>query len=334
LLGEAYFMRAFFHFYLVNLFGDVPLMTTSDWRVNAVMHRTPKDTAYKQIIADLKSAQGLLSENFLQADRVTPGGERIRPTKGAAAALLARVYLYTKDWTNAEMQATIVIDDSQLFSLHSLDETFTKNNPEAIWQIQYVTPDQGTEGYHFILTEEPGYNRPTYLSSFLLEKFEAGDQRKAKWISSFTTTPDPPALPVTYYFPYKYKSSTVSTQQNGVYPEPSENLVVLRLAEQYLIRAEARAQQNKISESQSDLNIIRTRAGLANTTATTQTILLTAILHERQVELFTEWGHRWFDLKRTGAVDTVMTKVLPVKRPGFTWNTTGNCILYITTTFS
>ncbi|HEY4197438.1 MAG TPA: RagB/SusD family nutrient uptake outer membrane protein, partial [Mucilaginibacter sp.] len=92
-----------------------------------------------------------------------------------------------------------------------------------------------------------------------------------------------------------------------------------RLAEQYLIRAEARSQEGNVSGAQSDLNVIRNRAGLANTTASTQTTLLTAILHERQVEMFTEWGHRWLDLKRTGTVDAVMSLVLPAKGGGG-WN--------------
>jgi hypothetical protein len=95
--------------------------------------------------------------------------------------------------------------------------------------------------------------------------------------------------------------------------------MVLRLGEQYLIRAEARAQQNKISDAQSDLNIIRTRAGLPNTTASDKNSLLSEIFHERKVELFSEWGHRWLDLKRTNAVDAVMSIVTPLKANGQQW---------------
>jgi hypothetical protein len=94
--------------------------------------------------------------------------------------------------------------------------------------------------------------------------------------------------------------------------------MMLRLAEQYLIRAEARGQQNNISGAQADLNVIRNRAGLPNTTAATQSDLLSAILHERQVELFTELGQRLLDLKRTNNVDNVMRVVTPLK--GGTWN--------------
>lgn len=83
--------------------------------------------------------------------------------------------------------------------------------------------------------------------------------------------------------------------------------MVLRLAEQYLIRAEARVRQNNISGGQSDLNAIRNRSGLPNTTANDQGSLLLAIEQERRVELFTEWGHRWFDLKRTERAEAVLS---------------------------
>jgi hypothetical protein len=98
----------------------------------------------------------------------------------------------------------------------------------------------------------------------------------------------------------------------------NENSVILRLAEQYLIRAEARAQINSnLAGSQSDLNKVRNRAGLANTTATTQSTLLTAIANERKVELFGEFSHRWFDLVRTGQVNTVIGALKPT-----TWKPT------------
>jgi hypothetical protein len=94
--------------------------------------------------------------------------------------------------------------------------------------------------------------------------------------------------------------------------------MVLRLAEQFLNRAEARAQKNDISGAQSDLNMIRSRAGLPPTTASTQSDILNAIYHERQVEYFSEWGNRWLDLKRSGRVDSVMTVITPLK--GGSWS--------------
>ena len=152
-------------------------------------------------------------------------------------------------------------------------------------------------------------SNPVYLSSFLLSAYEPGDQRRVSWVGSKTVGTN------TYYYPFKYESATFNTPV-------TEYLMVLRLAEQFLIRAEARAQQSNLSGAASDLNMIRNRAGLTNTTATTQADMLTAIYHERQVELFTEWGHRWLDMKRIGNIDAVMggsTGVCQAK--GGTWNT-------------
>jgi hypothetical protein len=102
----------------------------------------------------------------------------------------------------------------------------------------------------------------------------------------------------TYYYPYKYKIVSNATI--------SEYSMVLRLAEQYLIRAEARV-QNNLPGAIGDLNVLRARASLpALSTTLSPAQVTTAIEHERQVELFTEFGHRWLDLKRTGRADAVL----------------------------
>lgn len=310
LLGESKFLRAFFHFYLVNFYGDIPLTTSSDWRINSIANRTPKQEVYKQIINDLKEAKDMLTDKYVKSDALTSyaanSEERVRPTRWAAQALLARVYLYIGDWQNAETEASEVIGSSS-FGLNTLDAAFKKNNKEAIWQIQYTNTSFGTEGFHFLLTTQPNGTTPTYLSNFLLNAFDSADNRKKMWIDSFS------ASGKTFYYPRKYR-----IQSN---PNNTEYFMVLRLAEQFLIRAEARVQQNKIGESQADMNAIRNRAGLVNISSNDKSSLLASILHERQVELFTEWGHRWFDLKRTGNIDAIMSVVYPTKKIGGMWNT-------------
>jgi len=82
--------------------------------------------------------------------------------------------------------------------------------------------------------------------------------------------------------------------------------MIFRLGEQYLIHAEAAAELGQLGTALSDLNTVRARAGLPASTASTQAALLTAIMHERQVELFSEWGNRWLDLVRTGTAATVL----------------------------
>jgi hypothetical protein len=315
LLGEAKFLRAYVYFNLVNLFGDVPLVLSTDFKLNSHLVRSSKDLIYQQIIADLQEAKDLLSEEYLKANALTPysGGteERIRPTRWSAIAMLARVYLYTQQWMQAEAQSTLVINRSTIFRLTSLNEVFLKNSSETIWALQPVTTGNVTntqDAYLFIIPPTGPNTYPgntVYLSSQQLNSFEKNDQRKTNWVSFVTVGSE------TFYFPFKYK---VNTPNSSV----TEYLMMLRLGELYLIRSEARAEQNNISGSQDDLNEIRNRAGLLNTIANDKPSLLTAILHERQVELFTELGHRWFDLKRTGKIDEVMNVVTPLK--GGTWN--------------
>jgi len=311
LLGEAKFLRAFFYFYLVNLYGDLPLAVATDYKVNALLPRASKDEVYKQIISDLNDAHDLLSPDYLAGNLIKYSGlpERVRPTKWAAAALLAKAYLYKgNDYDNAENKSTELISNLSIYSLDTLNGVFLKNSKEAIWQLQPVNNGRNTEEARtFILTTSgPTTNtaRPVFLSDTLLNSFQAGDQRKSKWVNSVVTT----GSGIKYYYPFKYKNNSAAV---------TEYLMVLRLGEQYLIRAEARIQKGNPSGALSDLNTIRQRAGLTDYSGPTdKNSLLAAILHERQVELFTEWGSRWLDLKRTETLDALMTVVTPKKTAG------------------
>lgn len=314
LLGETKFMRAFINFYLINLFGDVPLVMSTDWEVNANLSRTSRLKVYEQVITDLKDAQELLSADYLDGTVSQIAEDRLRPTKWAAIALMARVYLYIGDYPKAESQATEIINHSSLYRLTDLNSSFLMNAAEAIWQLQPTFEGHNTEDAWVFVIPATGptdatnssMDHPVYLSSFLLNSFELGDKRRVNWVDSVIANGS------VYYYPFKYKSASLD--------EPlTEYLMVLRLGEQYLIRAEARAQQNNINGAQEDLNAIRRRAGLGNSAAGDKASLLAAILHEKQVELFTEWGHRWFDLKRTGTIDAVMTAVTPQKTSGAPW---------------
>ncbi len=297
LTGEAKFVRAFWNFYLTNCYGDVPLANSTSYTVNKSLARTPQAEVYQQIVNDLTDAQSLMSERFVDASDTTETSERVRPSKWAATALLARVYLYTKDYGKAEAQATAVINNTNYFSLATdLNQVFLANSTEAIWQLGVPSPNlyNTPEGYFFILQGEPSTQA---ISDELIAAFEPDDQRFVNWVNSYTT-PDPPT--VTYYYPFKYK----------IFDDPSvsEYSTIFRLAEQYLIRAEARAHGagTGLTGAISDLNEIRTRAGLPDYAGTEdEPSVASAILHERQVEFFTE-GHRWFDLIRTNSVNSVL----------------------------
>ena len=316
LLGEAFFVRAFCYFYLVNLYGDVPLAISSDYKVNASLTRAPKVQVWQQIVNDTKNAGSLLNINFIYSDGMTVTSERTRPNKWAAVALAARVYLYTGDWRDAELASDSLISGIAPFPLGlapNLDSVFLMNSSEAIWQLQPVSasPTNTQDGYMFIIPNtgpNDNYN-PVYLSADLLSSFEPNDLRRngGHWLDSTIVGS------TTYFYPYKYKVNDPSATV-------SEYEMVFRLGEQYLIRAEARARLGNITGALSDLDSIRIRAGLPNYAgAADQASILAAILHERQVELFTEWGNRWLDLKRTANIDAVMTAACPHK--GRVWNT-------------
>ena len=293
LRGEALFIRAFCHFYLVNLFGDVPLVTHTNYEVNMVKTRTPGDSVYMQIINDLATAQDLLEERYVKT-------ERVRPNRSTATAFLARVYLYRKNWVQAEDQATLVINNPAYRLNDTLSRVFLQNSEEAIWQLMPNTPTYNTwEGANFILTAAPGTGdgSAAALNPVLVNAFEEGDLRKSEWVDSIMVDT------TAYFFPYKYKIK----RSNFL----TEYSMVLRLAEQYLVRAEARTYRNNFIGARRDINVIRRRAGLPAVTANTLPELLMAIEHERRVELFTEWGHRWLDLKRTGHASAVLAGVKP-----------------------
>lgn len=293
LLGEALFIRAFCYFYLVNLWGDVPLALTTNYRQTNQLPRSPVAEVYAQIASDLRQAKTLLPPGYAHA-----AGERVRPSRQAAAALLARVSLYTGEWADAETQAAEVIADGAIYLLVPLAEAFLRNSGEAIWQL--VPPNFTTnEGNAFIPPNATSLPPAVALSPQVLGLFHADDLRAAQWIGQTE------ALGDTYHYPYKYKIRG-NTQAHVEYS------MVLRLAEQYLIRGEARVRQGNLAGARADVDAIRGRAGLGSLPeGMDQQQLLDEIADERSRELFAEWGHRWLDLKRTGRVDVVLQAAKP-----------------------
>lgn len=324
LLGEAKFLRGLCFFYLLNLYGDVPLALTTDYAKNSKLPRSDEAEVYAQIIEDLNEAKDLLSANYLDGNLLNTTIERVRPTKWAASALLARVYLYIHEWAKAEEQSISIINNASLYNLDTLNGVFLKNSKEAIWQLQPNQIGYNTEDGRTFIIPPTGPNnnfkgQPAYLSSSLLNSFEVNDQRKSKWTNSITTSGG-----IAYNFSYKYKRSVndTSINVNTGTTNMKEYFMVLRLGEQYLIRAEARARQGNLVAAINDLDKIRGRANLSLVGITnpsiSETDLLNAILHERQVEMFTELGQRWFDLKRTGTIDAIMTSAALLKES--VWN--------------
>jgi len=296
LLGECEFWRAYCYFNLLNYFGAVPLVINTNALTNAKLPRTDTAKVYDQIVADLLDAKIRLTATY-GSYTIT---EKARINKYVVSAFLARVYLYRGNWTAAEAEATSVIG-SGLFNLETnFANVFLKTSNETIWQ-DAAPYYNGNTGVTVIGVTQMGVNWipsgtvPLFiLYDTLASSFETGDKRQTNWTQPITYNSK------TYYYPYKYKNRNTSVTGN-------EYNVMFRLAEQYLIRSEARARQGNISGAQDDINAIRTRAGLANTPATTPADLLTVLEHERWVELFTEMSDRWFNLKRTGRTDAVFS---------------------------
>ncbi|MBU2998139.1 RagB/SusD family nutrient uptake outer membrane protein [Cellulophaga baltica] len=285
--GELQVIRTFCYFYLVHLYGDIPLILSTDYTENALATRTDSALVVAQMETDLLEAIGCLEETYRTDTRQYCN-------KSVAYALLARVYLYTEQWDKAALFASAVISNNSTYALEEeLDQVFLKNSTEVVWHLE---PNYGytNEGNLFILSESPisSYINPVYLDETLFGIFDVEDKRQSNWFGAFESDA------ATFYYPYKYKVQITTG-------EATEYSVVLRLAELYLIRAEANYHTGDRTSALEDLNTLRLRAGLPIATESGAAIL-TAIKTARRKELFTEWGHRWMDLNRWQEADEVL----------------------------
>lgn len=294
LRGEALFIRALLHFHLTNLYSDIPYIKTTDYTANIKIGKIGTTQVYENVEDDLLLSEALLGIQYISS-------ERVRPNKATVQALLARLYLYSGRWAEAANSASAVLNNTTLYADdHNLETVFLKGNLGNIWQLMPDTDGRNTleaETYVFLQGPPP----VSALSVDFVNSFEAGDLRRTQWIKEVTNGTD------VWYHAYKYKA--YNNSQGSV-----EYSIVFRTAELYLIRAEARAQQGELITAQEDLNKIRNKAGLSNTSAVTKEQIISAIVKERKSELFTE-GHRFFDLKRA----SLLNEILPNTKPG--WDT-------------
>lgn len=295
LAGEMLFLRAYAYFLLVNLYGDVPLVDGTDVNKHARAGRIDAGAVYDQMIVDLTTATDQLPLAY-------PTAEKARATRWAALALLARISLYRERWKLAEAYASEVIESGN-FSLldgSAITEVFAEDNAEAIFQLatQQGYPTVSPQLLPTSATTVPQY----FLSADLLIDMEADDLRRSNWVGEMTVTVE--GEPTVYYFPRKY----INTATNIV---RSEYLNVLRLAELYLIRAEARAQLGNLVGGGNDVTKVRERAGVDVPMPEAASEMLAVIKRERRLELFMEGNHRFFDLKRWGMLDDEVGSMKP-----------------------
>lgn len=295
--GQALFIRAFIYFYLINTYGDVPLVLGTEYSQNMTKKRESSTRIYQQIISDLSSSGKLLDN---QKD--FPSSERTKITFFTVLALNARVNLYIKNWAKAEELSSKVISNTKDFQiLNNLDDVFLMNSREAIWQISPLGRGSSTtytrEGYIF----RGNNSSDLKLSENFITELNAEDRRTNQWIGY--------NLEKGFYYPQKYKDG----YSRGSITEYS---MVLRLAEQYLIRAEARVMLDNYEGAVKDLNVLRKRSGLEVLQLSNfpkgKEEIIDSIVKERKMEFFSEWGHRWFDLKRTGRATVVLPQIKPM----------------------
>ncbi|MBJ7880157.1 RagB/SusD family nutrient uptake outer membrane protein [Gelidibacter salicanalis] len=289
LKGEALFVRTLVHFYLNNLFGEIPYITSTDYVQNQKVSKTELEKINQMAIQDLIEAKAFLNDTY-------PSTERIRANRSVVSALLARVYLYNEKWQEAELESSYIIDNTAIYNLGpSLNEVFLKSSKTTILQLKPKKAGDNTdEAVSFLFSSAP----PPFiaLNPDLVSSFLDNDSRKRDWIKEVTDGDQ------IWYAPFKYK-------QNQNTKASQEYSVVMRLSEQYLIRAEARTHLGNLIGAKQDLNMIRNRAGLEDTTASNSSDLIEAILTERKFEFFAEHGHRWFDLKRLNKAEEVLGPV-------------------------
>lgn len=308
LKGEAYFMRAFFYFDLAKVYGYEPGKEVNGWNQSAVIRTEPvigfsaadlrtRNTnreVYNLIEADLQAAIGLLP---VVAKGTT---NAYRASKGAAEALLARVYLYDSKFAEAAAMASQAMttsgfanDGTGLLTPANYVEAFsTFPNPESLFEIEIRSNDWSTvDGVNNSVASLAANVLPSAqfivtASNELIASYETGDIRRATW----TETTRSGATGVVYR----------SNKWLGAKGDFLQNLPILRGAELYLIRAESRFRTGDEPGARADLNALRSKRGLGAVDAgLTGANLFSQILQERKVEFALE-GHRWFDLKRNG----------------------------------
>jgi hypothetical protein len=300
LVAEAKFLRAFYYFHLVRLFGNIPLVTTEVTSLDELTYPTRDDKAkvYEQIIKDLKDAETVLPATYT-------GSDQGRATRGAAKAFLASVYLTLKQYQLAADKSAELMAPGSVYGLwdnyRDVFDITKEFGKEAIFDAQFTSgpSGQGTALIAFFAQENNavlgrgfGSFQPT---PELYNQFSANDLRKSIFFTLGTDNK---------YYCNKWIDVDALTgeQSDNNYPLMRYAEVVLTFAEAYN-EVNAPANDNPAYRA---VNSIRRRAGLPDLTGLTQAQLREAILKERRLELSFE-GQRWFDLVRTGRLVSTLT---------------------------
>ena len=295
IIGEAKFLRSLMYYNLATTFGNVPLVLTEatsgdDTDQNV---QVPAAQIYSQIIADLTESESGLPSTAAQ------GG---RATKGAAAALLGKVYLTQGDKSSATSALKRVSGYSLVDNYADLWGVENEFNQESIFEVSFesgygVLGNLYTSAFNVELGGTVTSGPRNFPTESLINSYEAGDTRFEASIAGIGSEAVGFAADGSGWT-IKYGTTNSSTDNDG-----PNNWVVLRYADVLLMLAEAIGES---AESYGYINQVRARAGLGPISSSTAGTFAEKLLQERKVELAFE-GHRWPDLKRFGVAASVMT---------------------------
>jgi hypothetical protein len=302
ILGEARFLRAFHYYWLVTEWGGCPIILSVSNGGNLYPARNKTAEVYAQIIADLQYADSVL-------DASPYNGQVGRATKGAAESMLAKTYAQMGDYANCLKYCNEVIGSgtySLVSNFANLWGAANKNNSESIFELQANGTAYGFFGFEiFDFVASDGYPKRDIGSANLINAFKAAGDTLTRYQATFNWQ-----IPgAAFTMPANAWDPNLTIPFMNKYPDAdgynsNDDIVMIRLADIILLAAEANDQLGNTSAAITQLNQIRTRAGLPNTTAATQSDLALAILNERQLELVFECT-RWNDLQRADANGTI-----------------------------
>lgn len=333
-IGQAHFMRGFAYWYLVNLYGNVPLITkTAQGAEDFFPTQASPTEVWAQIEADFAAAASELPSTW-------EGSDNGRPTSGSATAFLGKSFLYQKKWNQAENEFQKVINSNRygLLPADRYMENFTEtneNNEESVYELQYLgqesftwgvdIPGTGTMGNFHIDYAPPGKSpdQSHYLNAWIRDLFEANNEtirRNATLAYDYEGSTGYGGMPFTEdfageitlaasenmeaIFTRKYAGMDLGTrgQVDLLGTNVGNNWRIIRYADVLLMMAEALNEQGKPGEAETFLNMVRERAQVTPQTGLNQEAMRQAIIDERVLELTGE-SHRFFDLVRWELAD-------------------------------
>lgn len=324
IIGEALFLRSWYHFVLTQIFGDIPMILGIQDPDQVRVPRTDKHAIWQQVISDCKKAAAALPVSYT-------GNDVGRVTKGAALALAAKAQLYLEQYE--DVVTTIQeIKDLGYYALQSdYQENFieaTQNNRESVWEIQHESLGLGVGNnlnQVWLSKKIDGYGFAEVTADFV-NAFEPGDPRLkftvARHNEPYVGTIYKASFSATGASPRKYVQDTAAVAQRA---DGGINYTAIRYSEVLLWEAEALTALSRTQDALIPLEEVRARAraqaidpstSLPQITTTDPIALMDAIRHERRVELGFEM-HRFFDLVRWGIAKDVLTGFVEGKNEVF-----------------